>query len=242
MAAGTARQVLPRHPTGRCNRLKSCDVSLARFLLNHAGEWESTMSIYSTLAYTDCQPVVQAANFQAPAAKADASATVVKADAPVKAATDDASATAAKDLETALFGADGFTFGDLVDVINPLQHIPIVSTIYRHFTGDKIATGPRVAGDGLFGGVVGLVSGLVNVAIEQGTGKDLGDHVMALLDGGGEAASTDFAALKAKPGAASGGDTPAPAPAPARAAYAARQYAAAAEPDPIYGRTLDIGP
>ena len=27
----------------------------------------------------------------------------------------------------ALWGGDGFTFGDLVDIFNPLQHIPLVS-------------------------------------------------------------------------------------------------------------------
>ena len=44
------------------------------------------------------------------------------------------------------FGADGLTFGDVLDVINPLQHIPVVSTIYRAITGDEISPGARVAG------------------------------------------------------------------------------------------------
>ena len=30
------------------------------------------------------------------------------------------------------FGEDGLTFGDILDVINPLQHIPVISTIYRN--------------------------------------------------------------------------------------------------------------
>ena len=29
--------------------------------------------------------------------------------------------------KAAFFGADGFDFGDLLDVINPLQHLPVVS-------------------------------------------------------------------------------------------------------------------
>lgn len=175
------------------------------------------MPINSAGEYVDQQAALYAARGQAPAAKADVSVA---------------------ELETALFGADGFTFGDLLDVINPLQHIPIVSTIYRQITGDEIDAGPRVAGDGLFGGIVGLVSGLINVAVEHETGKDVGGHVMALFDGDDEPAATGFAALEAKPGTASGGDTPAP----AHTTHAARQYAAAAEPDPIYGHTLDIGP
>ena len=34
------------------------------------------------------------------------------------------------------WGDDGFSFGDILDLINPLQHIPIVGTIYRAVTGD----------------------------------------------------------------------------------------------------------
>lgn len=82
---------------------------------------------------------------------------------------------------TAIFGADGLTFDDLLDVINPLHHIPIVSTLYRHFSGDTIANGPRLAGGGLFGGLIGLAAAAVNIAIEEGTGRDIGDHVLAML-------------------------------------------------------------
>ncbi len=88
-------------------------------------------------------------------------------------------------LERAVFGADGLTFGDLIDVINPLQHVPVVSTIYRSMTGDTIAPGPRLAGGGLFGGLFGLAGAVVNLAIEQTTGKDVGDHVLALVGGEG---------------------------------------------------------
>ncbi len=31
-----------------------------------------------------------------------------------------------------------FTFDDFIDIINPLQHIPILSTVYREMTGDEI--------------------------------------------------------------------------------------------------------
>ena len=44
------------------------------------------------------------------------------------------------------FGEDGFTFADFIDIINPLQHIPVVATIYRAMTGDDIDPGSRVAG------------------------------------------------------------------------------------------------
>ncbi len=82
-----------------------------------------------------------------------------------------------------LWGSDGFTFGDIFDIINPLQHIPIVSTIYRAITGDDIAAAPKVAGGALFGGVIGLVISIIDTAIEQITGQDTGEHLLALFDG-----------------------------------------------------------
>ncbi|MBT5049270.1 MAG: hypothetical protein HOM58_12290 [Rhodospirillaceae bacterium] len=38
----------------------------------------------------------------------------------------------------------GFSFGDFLDIINPLQHIPVVSTIYRMVTEDEIGPGGSV--------------------------------------------------------------------------------------------------
>ena len=58
--------------------------------------------------------------------------------------------------ESAFWGEDGFTFADLIDFVNPLQHIPGVSTIYRAITGDEIGIGPRLVGGALLGGVVGF--------------------------------------------------------------------------------------
>ena len=80
-----------------------------------------------------------------------------------------------------LWGKEGFSFGAMLDIINPLQHIPIVSTIYRAATGDTIGPGPRMIGGTLFGGVVGLFAATADAAIEGITGKDTGSHVMAML-------------------------------------------------------------
>ena len=79
------------------------------------------------------------------------------------------------------FGADGFTFLDFLDVINPLQHIPLVGTLYRSITGDGIDPGSRIAGGSLFGGPIGTVVAMANVTIEQKTGQDIGGHMMALI-------------------------------------------------------------
>ncbi|MGF1641278.1 MAG: hypothetical protein ACFCUO_10050 [Rhodospirillales bacterium] len=80
------------------------------------------------------------------------------------------------------FGDDGPTFFDILDIINPLQHIPVISTLYRAWTDDAIEPVPRIAGGALFGGLIGAASALVNVLIEQFTGRDIGGHVLALFD------------------------------------------------------------
>lgn len=82
-----------------------------------------------------------------------------------------------------LWSGDSFRFLDLLDIVNPLQHIPVVGTIYRALTGDTIGDLPRIAGDALFGGTIGLCLGLVATAVKEGTGKDPGEHVLAFLEG-----------------------------------------------------------
>lgn len=79
------------------------------------------------------------------------------------------------------FGEDGFSFFDLIDIVNPLQHIPVVSTIYRRITGDTLDPLPRIAGGALFGGVIGFATSAVNAMIDGATGKDIGEHVLAFL-------------------------------------------------------------
>lgn len=92
----------------------------------------------------------------------------------------DAPAQAAKGV-TAFAEADGPSFWDVLDVINPLQHIPIVNTLYREITGDQIGAVSKLAGGTLFGGVFGLGAALVNLAVEDGTGKDISEHAVALF-------------------------------------------------------------
>lgn len=78
---------------------------------------------------------------------------------------------------------DDFSFWDLVDIVNPLQHIPIVSSVYRELTGDTIKPQARVLGGTLFGGPVGMVAGLANAILEDNTGRDAGAHAIAMFDG-----------------------------------------------------------
>ena len=81
--------------------------------------------------------------------------------------------------------APGFdiSFDDLVDVVNPLQHIPIVSTLYRKYSGDQIKPLEKIAGDTLYGGMTGLASSLADFAFEKITGKNFGDMVLGCITG-----------------------------------------------------------
>ncbi len=79
------------------------------------------------------------------------------------------------------FGNDGFGFDDFLDIINPLQHIPFVSSLYREITGDEISPGSRMIGGTLFSGGIGLAVSFINSAIEDSTGKDVGEHVIAIF-------------------------------------------------------------
>src|SRR5438105_9949046 len=58
-----------------------------------------------------------------------------------------------------------FGFGDILDMVNPLQHIPIVNRIYRHITGDHIKPVSQVVGDSIYGGPIGGMASLTNVVI-----------------------------------------------------------------------------
>lgn len=75
------------------------------------------------------------------------------------------------------------TFDDLLDVVNPLQHLPIVSTLYRHFTHDEIKPLPKIAGDALYGGWMGLASSVADYTFERITGRSFGDTMLALVTG-----------------------------------------------------------
>jgi len=85
---------------------------------------------------------------------------------------------------------EGFSFDDFLDIINPLQHLPVISTIYRHLTGDKIGLPEKIAGDGLYGGVVGLACSIGDALFQQITGKDVGDTVYAFLTGEDDATTS----------------------------------------------------
>lgn len=124
-------------------------------------------------------------------------------------------------------GDSEVSFWDFVDIINPLQHLPIISTIYREITGDTIKPLARVAGGALFGGAIGAALAVVTEVVEEAAGLNDGETLLSLFDGDdsapagaesqlaaadadGEGAATGSAVLPASAGAlASAASTPA---------------------------------
>ncbi len=92
---------------------------------------------------------------------------------------------------------EGF-FHRLMDVINPLQHLPLVGTVYRAITGDHIGPVEKVMGDTLYGGMWGAVSSVADVAFEGLTGKSAEDTVLGWFshDDGIKVAATKVTAPK----------------------------------------------
>ena len=78
---------------------------------------------------------------------------------------------------------DGFGFSDILAIVNPLQHIPVVGTLYREWTGDTISPAARIAGDTLYGGVFGLAASVADSLVEGTTGKDIGSHIYDTIFG-----------------------------------------------------------
>ncbi len=90
----------------------------------------------------------------------------------------------AQNTQTAKKEVDAFGFFDFLDMINPLQHIPVVSTIYRNITGDEMKPISRIVGGAVFGGPVGGSIGIMNTIIEHETGNDILGNVSYAAFGG----------------------------------------------------------
>lgn len=87
-----------------------------------------------------------------------------------------------------------FDIFDCLDMINPLQHIPVLNHIYRAMTGDHIKPISSIIGGALFGGPAGAASGLVTAVLEEGTGQSLYENVRSLASG--DVAGREFGAYE----------------------------------------------
>ena len=85
--------------------------------------------------------------------------------------------------EAARRGGEDIGFGDFIDLINPLHHLPVIGPLYREITGDEIKPAAQILGGFLYGGPVGLVTSASQAIAEEATGKDVTGHVMAALFG-----------------------------------------------------------
>ncbi len=72
----------------------------------------------------------------------------------------------------------GLQFSDIIDVVNPLQHIPGVSELYRALTNDQISEGARFAGNALYGVALGGPIGLAGMTAYSLAGSAV-ESVMA---------------------------------------------------------------
>lgn len=80
-------------------------------------------------------------------------------------------------------GPDGeFGWDDFIDIINPLQHIPVVAQIYRAVTGDQAYGLSNFIGAAPFG-PISVASAIVDTVIRSQTGRDAGTDMAARVLG-----------------------------------------------------------
>jgi hypothetical protein len=86
-----------------------------------------------------------------------------------------------------------FSFEDFLDIVNPLQHLPLMNMVYREISGDRISTPATIAGGALYGGVLGFAGAVLTAAYEAISGDTLDSQVSSLF--GGPTQPTPQAAL-----------------------------------------------
>ena len=84
-----------------------------------------------------------------------------------------------------------FGFDDFLDIVNPLQHIPLVNVAYRAMSGDEIYGAARLFDAGL--GPIAGASTVFDLAFTSTTGASMEDQAIAAVFG--PDASANLAAL-----------------------------------------------
>jgi len=117
---------------------------------------------------------------------------VASADRPIPALSEDYDADGVPEMSFSEFmdKLSNVELSDVIDVINPLQHIPVVSTLYRMVSGDEIGTGARVAGGALYGGPIGVAAAGLVAAAEEISGGTIEEQVASLFGGDGKTTDT----------------------------------------------------
>ncbi len=143
-----------------------------------------------------------------------------------------------------------FSFWDLLDIVNPLQHIPVISSIYRRITGDEISPTARIIGATLYGGPAGFVIAANMALVEEVAGQSPGDALANAVFGAPEPEAEAIAdAGMARPAETAAAAAVAPTAEPegsAKATTAARgalpEPATLASPAPKASESLPLGP
>lgn len=76
---------------------------------------------------------------------------------------------------------NNFGFFDVIDIVNPLQHIPLVNMAYRRLTGDQMHPMAGIVGGTLYGGPIGAITGTINAISKIQTGKDIADTTLGFM-------------------------------------------------------------
>jgi len=98
-------------------------------------------------------------------------------------------------------------FDDVLDMLNPLEHIPVVSSLYRAITDEPIHPVARIAGDALYGGIMGVASAGIaalgaigdEVIAANNDGMSLSGVLVASLSGDEEEQTIQVADAKTAP-------------------------------------------
>jgi hypothetical protein len=123
------------------------------------------------------------------------------------------------------------SFHDVLAMLNPLQYVPVIGTIYRAVTGDQIPEAARRVGSlivsTLLGGPIGAAISVVVMIAEKITGIDLDQTGQMLLTGNGHAdRPADHPAPVPAPPPVARAEAPAAPPASAVRAWSPAQLAA----------------
>ena len=78
---------------------------------------------------------------------------------------------------------EAYGVGDMIDMVNPLQHLPLIGSAYRSLTGDDINPAGRIIGGAIFGGGLGASASIANVITQEETGKDMSGLVVSKIIG-----------------------------------------------------------
>lgn len=101
-------------------------------------------------------------------------------------------------------GEGEVSFDDLLDLVNPLHHLPVIGTLYRKLTGDSIDPPARILGGLLYGGPLGFVASVADAIAEEAGGQSAGDAVFTAMFGRDD----DLVAAHAAPRDAPGPNVP----------------------------------